>query len=106
MQRQRVPGLISAPWLCGLFFMSGASAIIYQVIWQRALYTAIGINLESVTIIVSVFMFGLGTGALLGGELSHRLPKRLPLLFLIFEWVIGLFGSSHSSSNSFMSQSI
>lgn len=46
-----------------LFFFSGCAALIYQVIWQRMLFTIFGVNLESVTIIVSVFMFGLGVGA-------------------------------------------
>lgn len=44
------------------FFISGCSALIYQVSWQRALYGLIGVDMDSITIIVSVFMLGIGVG--------------------------------------------
>ena len=44
------------------FFISGCSALIYQVSWQRALYGLIGVDMDSITIIVSVFMLGTGSG--------------------------------------------
>jgi xanthine/uracil permease len=49
-----------------LFFASGISSLIFQVIWQRKLFTIFGINIESTTIVVSVFMASLGLGALTG----------------------------------------
>lgn len=56
-----------------LFFVSGIPAMIYQIVWQRALFALYGINIESVTIVVSAFMLGLGIGSLAGGALSrHR----------------------------------
>ena len=55
-----------------LFFVSGIAALIYQVCWQRLLFQAFGVDIESVTIIVSTFMLGLGLGALAGGQLSDR----------------------------------
>ena len=42
-----------------IFFMSGFSALIYQIAWQRMLFTAFGVDLESITVIISVFMAGL-----------------------------------------------
>ncbi len=81
----------SGPWPF-LFFVSGFSALIYQIVWQRLLFLAYGVNIESVTIIVSIFMFGLGSGALIGGFLSKRFPMRLPLLFVLCEAGVGLFG--------------
>lgn len=75
-----------------LFFTSGVSALIYQVIWQRMLFGVFGIDLTSTSIIISVFMFGLGIGALLGGYLADMMPKRLLLLYIIIELMIGLFG--------------
>lgn len=68
------------------------AAIIYQIAWQRVLFTSFGVNIESVTIIVSVFMFGLGVGSLLGGQLSKKYFDTLPHLFFILEIVIGAFG--------------
>lgn len=82
----------SAGWLSFLFLISGFAALIYQIVWQRSLFTAFGVNIESITIIVSIFMFGLGLGALIGGVLSKRFPSVLPHLFVIFEVIIGTFG--------------
>ncbi|OGT37918.1 MAG: hypothetical protein A3F11_02790 [Gammaproteobacteria bacterium RIFCSPHIGHO2_12_FULL_37_14] len=75
-----------------LFFVSGCSALIYQVIWQRMLFTAFGADLESITIIVSVFMFGLGVGGLCGGYLADTWSKRLLALYTLIELGIALFG--------------
>lgn len=57
----------SLEWLTFLFLISGFAALIYQIVWQRSLFTAFGVNIESITIIVSIFMFGLGIGSLAGG---------------------------------------
>lgn len=75
-----------------LFFISGFAALIYQIVWQRVLFTAFGVNIESITLVVAVFMFGLGMGSLLGGLLSKWFPRHLPHLFLGCEILIGLFG--------------
>ena len=75
-----------------LFLISGFAALIYQVVWQRVLFTSFGVNIESITIVVSLFMFGLGVGSMVGGILSQRYPQQLPKLFLICEVAIGLFG--------------
>src|SRR5690348_11634780 len=79
-------------WIYVLFFLSGFPALIYQIVWQRSLFTIYGVNIESVTIVVSAFMLGLGIGSLAGGAVS-RLP-RLPTLavFGAVELSIGAFG--------------
>ena len=48
-----------APWIPAVFFLSGFSALVYQVVWQRSLFAIFGINIESVTVVVTVFMLGL-----------------------------------------------
>lgn len=78
--------------LFGLFFASGAAALVYQIAWQRMLYALFGVDLESVTVIVSVFMFGLGAGALLGGQVADRFPLRLLTIFAAAELCIGAYG--------------
>lgn len=86
------PLVLSDKYIATLFLISGFSALIYQVVWQRVLFTTFGINSEAVTVIVSVFMFGLGIGALLGGYLQHRFHHYLLQIFLALEILIGLFG--------------
>jgi len=87
-RRQRQP----APWIPALFFCSGFPALIYQVVWQRALFALYGIDVQSVTIVVSGFMLGLGLGSLFGGALSTN--NRVPLVgaFAIAELGTGVYG--------------
>jgi predicted membrane-bound spermidine synthase len=78
--------------LLTLFFLSGFAALLYQVVWQRVLFSVYGIDITSVTVVVTVFMLGLGVGSLVGGALSERMRSRALLLFAILEAGIGLFG--------------
>ncbi len=75
-----------------LFFLSGAAALAYQVCWQRILFFSFGTDIESTTIIVSVFMMGLGLGALAGGWAADRWFNKIVPLFALSELCIGLFG--------------
>ena len=78
--------------LCVLFFFSGFPALIYQLTWQRELFRIFGVNSESVTVVVSAFMLGLGVGSLAGGWLSGRRGiGALPLLATI-ELATAAFG--------------
>lgn len=75
-----------------IFFMSGIAALIYQIAWQRMLFTAFGVDLESITIIIAVFMAGLGVGAYYGGRIADHFPKHIILFFALTEVGIGTFG--------------
>ncbi len=75
-----------------LFFVSGAPALLYQIIWQHHLYTIFGAHAESVSIIIGAFMLGLGIGSIIGGEVSTRWKRSSFVLFAVIECLIGLFG--------------
>ncbi len=76
-----------------LFFVSGIAALVYQVTWQRALFACFGVNIESATLVVTIFMFGLGAGGIAGGLFSRRAEsKTLIKGFLSCELIIGAFG--------------
>ncbi len=76
------------------FFLSGAAALVYQVVWQRILTLHTGIGVVSVAIIVAAFMAGLGIGSQLGGVLSARVsPRRALGLFALLELAVGLFAA-------------
>src|SRR3954468_23995651 len=80
-------------WIYAVFLLSGFAALLYQIVWQRALYAIYGINIESVTMVVTAFMLGLGVGSVAGGAVSKD-PKRPVLLkFSLVELGIGLFGA-------------
>ncbi|HWX32348.1 MAG TPA: hypothetical protein VNZ53_33570 [Steroidobacteraceae bacterium] len=69
------------PWIYYLFFFSGFPALIYQIVWERALFALYGINVESVTVVVTGFLLGLGLGSLAGGFLSRIAGMPLLALF-------------------------
>jgi spermidine synthase len=88
------PARLGSPTLSyfGLFFLSGFPALLYQIVWQRALFTAYGVNAESVAVIVTAFMAGLGIGSLVGGRLSAINRASLLAVFGTIELGIGTFG--------------
>jgi len=76
-----------------MFLVSGAAALVYQLVWQRVLFRIYGIDIASVTIVVTAFMLGLGVGSLVGGVLSRLVPHAVLALFASFEMGIGAFGA-------------
>jgi len=75
-----------------LFFASGFAALLYQIAWQRVLFGWYGVDLDSVSAIVSIFMLGLGIGALIGGWLSDRFQRHRILIFSLVEFTLAVFG--------------
>lgn len=78
--------------LAAIFFISGFSALVYQVSWQRLLFTGFGVDLTSITLIISVFMMGLGIGAFFGGRIADKFSQKIILIFCLVELFIGIFG--------------
>ncbi|MFG0317850.1 MAG: fused MFS/spermidine synthase [Planctomycetota bacterium JB042] len=74
-----------------LVLVSGAPAIVYQLLWQRALYAIYGIHVEAVAVVVAAFLLGLGIGGSVGGAVSRRARRPL-LLFALAELAIGAYG--------------
>jgi predicted membrane-bound spermidine synthase len=75
-----------------VFFASGFAALLYQIVWQRALFAIYGINIESVTVVVTAFMLGLGLGSFVGGAASKNPSRPVLVLFSAVELMIGSFG--------------
>jgi len=81
--------LILAP----LFFLSGASALVYQVLWLRLLALVFGVTVYAATAVLASFMAGLALGSWLGGRVAER--ARSPLRwFGLVEIGIGVLGFS------------
>lgn len=92
--RTRESALLADATLMVSFFVSGASALIYQVCWQRSLYGLVGVDMDSITIVVSAFMLGIGIGGMLGGWLADRHPARRLMIFAAAELTIALYGAA------------
>ncbi len=80
-----------ARYLAAAFFLSGLAGLIYQVAWQRLLTVHYGVGAVSIAVIVSVYMFGLGLGSLLGGRLAERCSDPCAL-YAIIEGALGIAG--------------
>src|SRR3989454_5213879 len=74
-----------------LFFLSGATGLVSELVWVRRLYQASGSTIESVTTVVAAYMGGLGLGAWLLGRRSDR-HTRPAALYGRLEIAIGVFG--------------
>src|SRR6266704_4116728 len=74
-----------------LFFLSGATGLVYELLWVRLLYQAFGSTIQSVTTVVAAYMGGLGLGAWLFGRYADRHPKP-GALYGRLEIAIGAFG--------------
>jgi predicted membrane-bound spermidine synthase len=76
-----------------VFVLSGASALLYQIVWQRLLILLSGSDIYSSTLVIASFMTGLGIGHGVGGFLAdRRSPRGCLLLFAKAEAAIAVFG--------------
>src|ERR1041385_4846480 len=74
-----------------LFFLSGATGLVYELLWVRLLYQTFGSTIQSVTTVVAAYMGGLGLGAWRWGRRADR-HERPAALYGWLEIAIGLFG--------------
>src|SRR5688572_30570897 len=72
------------------FLLSGASALVYEVVWMRQLRLAMGATTSAVSTLLAVYMGGLALGAYAFGRLADR--SRAPLkLYAYLELAIGVY---------------
>ncbi len=73
-----------------LFFCSGATGLVYEVVWSKFLAQMFGSTIQAQTVVLAVFMGGLALGNRLFGKKSDAL--RSPVrLYGILELAIGLY---------------
>jgi len=82
------PGAVR-PLVTGLFFVSGATGLVYETIWLRQLVLLFGSTLHATTAILSVFMGGLALGAWLGGRFACRARTRPLVAYGLLEIALG-----------------
>ncbi len=81
-------------WFFVFFLLSGFCGLVYEVVWLRLSMAKFGVTTPLVSIVLSVFMGGLGLGAWLGGKWMRRFetaPPAAPLrLYGLLELLIGI----------------
>ena len=83
-------------WFFLFFLVSGFCSLVYEVVWLRLAMARFGVTTPMVSIVLSVFMAGLGIGSWAGGLLMRRCrrwPAAVPLrLYAGVEILIGVSG--------------
>lgn len=81
-------------WFAIFFFLSGLCSIVYELVWLRLAMAKFGVTTALVSILLSVFMAGLGAGSWLAGWWVRRYGGRLKLpplrLYAVCELLIGI----------------
>jgi spermidine synthase len=78
------------------FFFSGISGLIYQVVWVRVFGNVFGNTVYSTSLVIAVFMLGLGVGSFVAGAWADRRyanrTESLLKAYAYFELFIGVMG--------------
>ena len=64
-------------------FISGSSALVYQLIWVRLLGLVFGVSSFAVATVVAVFLLGLGLGSYFFGKWSERTENPLRIYMYV-----------------------
>jgi spermidine synthase len=80
--------------ILGCFFVSGFTGLVYEILWTRMIHKIIGSSPFAVSIVLTVFMGGLGLGSYLAGRVIDRVkePLRLVRIYGLLELGIGAYG--------------
>src|SRR5438477_9157285 len=73
------------------FFLSGASGLVFEVVWTRELGLVFGSTTLAISTVLSVFMGGLALGSVLAGRIADRLREPLRT-YALAEAGVGLYG--------------
>jgi predicted membrane-bound spermidine synthase len=73
-----------------LFFFSGVTALIYEVIWSNYLTLLFGSTIQAQTVVLAVFMGGLALGNKLFGRFADQTRRPL-VIYGCLEMVIGVY---------------
>jgi len=73
------------------FLLSGASGLIYQVVWLRMLTLIFGATSFAISTVLTSFMAGLAAGSIYAGRRTEKMRRPL-LVYILMEVGIGLYG--------------
>lgn len=73
-----------------IFFLSGLSGLIYELLWSHYLKTFLGHSAYAQSLVLCIFMGGMALGSYISSRFSHKIKKPL-LAYAIIEGIIGVF---------------
>lgn len=97
--------------IVAIFVLSGASGLIYEVVWSRQLVLVFGNTTQAIAAILTGYFGGMAVGSLVGGRVADRVRSPLRLYGalelvlvavvlatpLLFSLIRSVYGSAYSS---------
>lgn len=71
----------------GLFLLSGATALVYQILWVRVLSLTVGSTVTAISLVISAFMAGLALGSAWIGRRIDRSDRPLRVYAWLELWI-------------------
>jgi spermidine synthase len=77
-----------------IFILSGFCSLVYQIVWLRLALSSFGVITPIVSVVMSVFMLGLGIGTWIGSSCGNKLSRwngtSILALYGVIEIIIGI----------------
>ena len=83
-------GLFAFVLVAVLFFASGFSSLIYQIVWTRMLVLVFGATTFATSTVLAIFMGGLALGSFVAGRFSDKVQRPL-FWYGVLEAIIGFW---------------
>jgi len=81
-------------WFFSFFVVSGFCSLVYEVVWLRLAMASFGVTTALASIVISMFMAGLGLGSWGAGVLTHRVlaadGRRALRFYSVAELLVGI----------------
>lgn len=74
-----------------LFFLSGMTSLVYQVVWVRKFGLVFGVTTYAVSTVLAAFFAGLAVGSFLAGRLIDRTRLHPLLVYGLMEGCVGVY---------------
>jgi predicted membrane-bound spermidine synthase len=85
---------INRRWFFSFFIVSGFCGLVYEVVWLRLAMASFGVTTALASIVISMFMAGLGLGSWGAGRLTNRILSgngpRVLRFYSIAELLVGI----------------
>lgn len=82
---QRRSSIADLRWYFAFFVVSGFCGLVYEIVWLRLAMASFGVTTALASIVISMFMAGLGLGSWGAGALTRRvLATNVPLILRLY----------------------
>ena len=94
LTRERKSPISDLRWYFGFFVVSGFCGLVYEIVWLRLAMASFGVTTALASIVISMFMAGLGLGSWGAGALTRRVlaangPRSLRF-YAVAEFIVGI----------------